>query len=151
MVWASLDRPVSWYQADWSSSNIFAVPEVDAAAVYIMTARTGGMKGAVSSHSWIVLKKPGRRGFDRYDVVGWGTPVRKNAYAADGLWYSNQPKIHYVVRGPEARALIPKIEKAIAAYPFRGRGDYTIWPGPNSNTFVAGVIDAVPGLSLIHI
>ena len=99
MVWASLDRPVSWYEADWSSSKIFSVPEVDAAAVYIMTARTGGMKGAVSSHSWIVLKKPGRRGFDRYDVVGWGTPVRKNAYAADGLWYSNQPKIHYVVRG----------------------------------------------------
>lgn len=148
VVWASLDRPRSWHEADWSSSRMLAVPEIDAAAVYIMTARTGGMKGAVSSHSWIVLKKPGRRRFDRYDVVGWGTPVRKNAYVADALWYSNKPEIQYVVRGSEAQALIPKIEKAIAAYPFRRRGDYTIWPGPNSNTFVAGVIDAVPDLDV---
>lgn len=147
-IWASLDRPASWYEADWSSSKMFSVPEVDAAGVYIMTARTGGMKGAVSSHSWIVLKKPGRRSFDRYDVVGWGNPIRKNAYAADALWYSNQPEVHYVVRGAEARALIPKIEQAIAAYPWRRRGDYKLWPGPNSNTFVAGVIDAVPGLDV---
>jgi len=128
---------------------MLAVPEVDAAAVYIMTARTGGMKGAVSSHSWIVLKKPGRRDFDRYDVVGWGNPVRKNAYAADARWYSNEPAIHHVVRGLEAKTLITEIERAIASYPWHRRGDYTIWPGPNSNTFVAGVIDAVPGLNVV--
>lgn len=148
VIWANLDRPGSWREADWSSSRLLAVPEVDAAAVYIMTARTGGMKGAVSSHSWIVLKKPGRQDFDRYDVVGWGTPVRKNAYAADARWYSNEPEIHHVVRGAEAQALIAEIERAIAAYPWRRRGDYTIWPGPNSNTFVAGIIDAVAGLDV---
>ena len=148
VIWASLDRPGSWREANWGSAQMFAVPEADAAAVYIMTARTGGMKGAVATHSWIVLKKPGRRDFDRYDVVGWGNPVRKNGYAADARWYSNQPEVHYVVRGAEARTLIPQIERAIAAYPWRHRGDYTIWPGPNSNTFVAGIIDAVPGLDV---
>ena len=147
-IWASLDRPQSWHEADWSSSRLFAAPEADAAAVYIMTARTGGMKGAVSSHSWIVLKKPGRRDFDRYDVVGWGTPVRKNAYAADARWYSNEPEIHHVVRGAKAQALIADIEQAIASYPWSRRGDYKIWPGPNSNTFVAGIIDAVTGLNV---
>ena len=145
-IWASLDRPQSWREADWSSSELFTVPEADSAAIYIMNARTGGMKGAVSSHSWIVLKKPGTRRFDRYDVVGWGRPVRKNAYAADARWYSNQPRVHHAIHGEEARALIPLIEQAIAAYPWREYGDYTIWPGPNSNTFVASIIDAVPGL-----
>lgn len=30
------------------------------------------------------------------------------------------------------------------AYTWRNRGDYRVWPGPNSNTFVAAVLDAVP-------
>ncbi len=40
--------------------------------------------------------------------------------------------------------MIPRIEAAIAAYPWQGRGDYRAWPGPNSNTFVAALLDAVP-------
>ena len=145
-IWAATDRPASWHEADWSSAKIlppaFTVTE---AKIYVLSARTGGLKGAISKHSWIVLKKPGADHYDRYDVVGWGRPVRLNAYPADGKWYSNLPEIQFETSGKAAAMLIPKIEKAISGYQWQNRGDYTIWPGPNSNTFVASIIRTVPG------
>ena len=56
-----------------------------------MAARTGGLKGAFSVHTWIVIKKAGAKAYERYDKVGWGMPIRRNAYPADGRWYSNVP------------------------------------------------------------
>lgn len=143
--WALKDRPVSWRDADWSSSGILPAAGADGeAAVYLMAARTGGIKGAFAVHSWIVLKKPGARHYDRYDKVGWGMPVRHNSRAADGRWYSNEPRILHSASGAEAERLIPRFEAAIAAYPFARHGDYRIWPGPNSNSFIAHVLDQVP-------
>jgi hypothetical protein len=52
------------------------------------------------------------------------------------------------VTGPEAARLIPKIEETVQAYQFGHAGDYRIWPGPNSNTFVATVLRAVPELGV---
>ena len=49
----------------------------------------------------------------------------------------------------EAARLIPKIEKAISAYPYSKPGGYRIWPGPNSNTFVAHVLRSVPELGVV--
>ena len=40
------------------------------------------------------------------------------------------------------------IKSAIASYSYSHDGDYRIWPGPNSNTFVATVLRAVPGLGV---
>lgn len=143
--WEVQDRPRRWNQANWRSAGILPkVPARDEAGVWLMSARTGGLKGALADHSWIVLKSPGRTDYDRYDVVGWGPPLRKNGYDADARWYSNEPRIISHVRGKEAAALIPKIEAAIAAYRWSKRGDYGIWPGPNSNTFVASIVRAVP-------
>jgi Protein of unknown function (DUF3750) len=45
--------------------------------------------------------------------------------------------------------LIPKIEAAVTAYQFNNAGDYRMWPGPNSNTFVATVLRATPELGAI--
>jgi hypothetical protein len=42
--------------------------------------------------------------------------------------------------------LIPKVRAAIATYQYSHAGDYRIWPGPNSNTFVASVLRALPEL-----
>lgn len=53
------------------------------------------------------------------------------------------------VRGEEAKRLIPKIEKAIEAYPYSSPGAYRLWPGPNSNTFVAHVLRSVPELDSV--
>lgn len=145
--WQFQDRPRSWRTADWSASGVLSEERRrKEAAVFVMAARTGGLKGAFSVHSWLVIKKRGTGSFDRYDKVGWGPPVRKNAYPADGRWYSNIPQIIHAVRGDAAEKLIPHIESAIRAYPHSANGDYRIWPGPNSNSFIAFVLRSVPEL-----
>jgi hypothetical protein len=145
--WRVQERPPSWRAADWSSSALLPRASADdAAAVYVLAARTGGLKGAFAVHSWIVTKDAGADAYMRYDKVGWGSPVRTNAYAADGRWYSNPPEIVCEAHGPDAEALIPAMEAAVASYPFSDRGDYRAWPGPNSNSFVAHVVRAVPAL-----
>lgn len=142
--WALTERPSQWNRAIWTSAGILPPPDVNDAAVYILAARTGGMKGAISLHSWIVLKRPGEARYERYDKVGWGQPVRRNHRDADGYWYSNRPFVVHAVEGEAAQALLPQFDAAIAAYPYGRAGGYHIWPGPNSNTFVAHVLDAVP-------
>ena len=49
----------------------------------------------------------------RYDVVGWGNPVRTNGWPADGRWFGNMPVAIADVSGAEAERLIPKIEAAM--------------------------------------
>lgn len=145
--WMLKDRPSTWSSADWSSSGVLPRADADSdAAIYLLAARTGGLKGAFSLHSWIVTKKAGSASYNRYDKVGWGTPIRRNSRPADGRWYSNEPFIVHSLRGEAAAGVIPKVEAAIASYPFSKPGDYHVWPGPNSNSFVAHVLRAVPEL-----
>ncbi|URK88282.1 DUF3750 domain-containing protein [Rhizobium sp. RCAM05350] len=148
--WYVKDRPGSWREADWSSAHILPKPSDDQdAAIYIFSATTGGMKGAVASHSWIVTKGQGDMTYNRYDKVGWGSLIRRNGYPADARWYSNTPNLVVSVKGDEAAELIPKIEQAIQSYPYSKPGSYRIWPGPNSNTFVAHVLRSVPELGAV--
>ena len=148
--WYMQNRPHSWRDADWSSADILpkAADNTDA-AIYVFSATTGGMKGAVASHAWIVTKEQGALAYNRYDKVGWGKPIRRNGYPADARWYSNEPRLVVSVTGTEATRLIPKIEAAIASYPYDSPGGYRIWPGPNSNTFVAHVLRSVPELGAV--
>jgi hypothetical protein len=141
--------PRSWREADWSSTgSLPAAAEYLQARVLVMNGRTGGWKGVVALHSWIVFKRENARDWTRYDVVGWGNPVRRNGWAPDGRWYGNQPTVLADVSGTEAAALIPKIEQAVKSYQYVNAGDYRIWPGPNSNTFVASVLRSVPELGV---
>src|SRR5262249_16244159 len=113
-----------------------------------MAGRTGGWKGVLSVHSCVVLKRAGATSWTRYDVVGWGNPVRINGWAPDGRWFGNMPKVLVDLTGAEAEKLIPKVEAAVENYRWSHAGDYRIWPGPNSNTFVANVLRAAPGLGV---
>ncbi len=45
-----------------------------------------------------------------------------------------------------AAAAIPRIEAAVASYPYDR--EYSMWPGPNSNTFTAHVGREVPDLAM---
>ena len=149
-LWATKERPANWRAAKWTTSGQLPDPGVDRKArVAILAASTGGFKGAFAVHSWIVIKPAGARTYDRYDVVGWGMPVRKNGYAADGFWYSNRPQIVWQAEGEAAEALIGPIEAAISAYPHNRQGGYRMYPGPNSNTFVASVMRAVPEIDAV--
>jgi hypothetical protein len=143
------DRPRSWRDADWSSVGMLPKPaEHPEARLLVFSGRTGGLKGLIAVHSWVVLKREGARIWQRYDVVGWGSPVRLNGWAADGRWYGDIPHIVADVRGAQAAALIPKIEAAVKDYRYSFAGDYRMWPGPNSNTFVATILRAVPELGV---
>lgn len=147
--WSAQDRPDSWRSADWGPSGVLpAATTVPEAAIHVMAARTGGPKGAVAVHSWLAYKAAGADRWTRAEVVGWGTPVRIDAYAPDARWYSNEPWIVGSVTGADAARLIPAVEASIRDYPWGNRGDYVIWPGPNSNTFVGHVLREVPGLGL---
>jgi hypothetical protein len=141
--------PRSWRDADWSSTgSLPSAADYREARVLVMNGRTGGWKGVVALHSWVVFKRENARDWTRYDVVGWGIPVRRNGYPPDGRWYGNPPTVLADISGAEAAALIPKIEQAVQSYQYAQSGDYRIWPGPNSNTFVASVLRAVPELGV---
>jgi len=140
----------NWRKADWSSSGLLPRAETYAPArVLIMSGRAGGLKGVLAIHSWIVVKRANAESWTRYDVVGWTpVPVQTNYWVADARWFDTVPTIVADISGAEAQALIPKIETAAQHYPYSKSGDYRIWPGPNSNTFVAAVLRAVPELEL---
>ncbi|MBB3935637.1 DUF3750 domain-containing protein [Aureimonas phyllosphaerae] len=150
LVWKLGEHPASWREANWSSAAVLpAAADDDEAAVYIMAARTGGLKGALSEHSWIVVKPQGAARYERFDKVGWGSPIRRNGYPADGRWYSNVPRVVARLTGEAAERAIPRIRAAIDAYPFAANGGYRIFPGPNSNSFVAHVLRSVPELGAV--
>ena len=88
------DKPDGWRNADWSS--IGALPAASAhpdARILVLSGRTGGLKGVVAVHSLIVFKRKDANSWTRYDVVGWGNPVRMNGWAPDGRWYGTAPTV----------------------------------------------------------
>jgi hypothetical protein len=141
------DLAPDWSRADWSSAKLLPDPRTqEPAIIRIYAARTGRWKGVVAHHSWIATKASGALRYTRYDKVGWGSPVRTDAWPADARWFGNAPQLVLSVDGVEAERLIPEIRRAVAEYPYRNWGDYRVWPGPNSNTFVAYVLSRVPDL-----
>jgi hypothetical protein len=142
------DTPRSFRDADWSSiGSLPPAAEYPQARVLILSGRTGGWKGVLAVHSWIVIKRENATRWTRFDVVGWGEPVRVNGWAPDGRWFGDRPTVVVDVKGQEAAKLIPKIEAAVKDYRFSHAGDYRVWPGPNSNTFIATIMRAVPELA----
>jgi hypothetical protein len=140
---------VPWHQASMAATGLAPDPvKTRDAVVQVYAAKAFGWRGALSVHTWIIVKPTGSAQFKRFDVVGWGaTPVvRENYAAADALWYGGRPEILLDVRGEQAEPLIRDIEAAVAAYPFADA--YRIWPGPNSNTFTAYIGRHVPDLRL---
>jgi hypothetical protein len=139
----------SWRDADWSSAGTLpAAADTAPARLIVYSGTTGAWKGIFSVHSWVVLKRANATEWTRYDVVGWGPPVRTNGWPADGRWFGNMPVAVADVSGDAAEAMIPKVEAAVRAYDYNRAGDYRIWPGPNSNSFTAAVLRAVPELGV---
>ena len=137
-----------WAVADWSSAGLLARPKADdPAMVRVYAARVGRWRGIFAHHSWIAIKEAGAPRFTRYDVVGWGMPVRTDGWAADGRWFGNTPEPVLKLDGEAAARAIPAIRAAVADYPYRTLGSYAAWPGPNSNTFAAHVLARIPGIS----
>jgi hypothetical protein len=141
-----------WSEARWDSAGLAPDPATTSeAVVQVYAARAWGWKGIFAVHTWLVMKREGASRYDRYEVVGWGVrhgrpAVRRDMRAIDGYWAGNLPHIVVDRRGPEAEALIERIEAAIETYPYPNQ--YRAWPGPNSNTFIAHIARSVPDLGL---
>src|SRR6266436_665769 len=148
VLW-SFEEPRYWQTARWSSAGILPEAASDPQArIVVFAARTAGWRGILAVHTWIVVKAAGADAYTRYEVTGFGRPLRINGRPPDGYWLGDRPRIVADIRGTPAAAAIPKIEAAITAYPYTEYGDYRMWPGPNSNTFVATVLRAAPELEI---
>lgn len=140
----------NWWAADRSSAGVLPdASEHPDALVRIYAARTVRWRGIVAVHSWIVFKEKDASRYSRYDYTAWGEPIRVNGFVADGRWFGQLPEEVFRADGARAAQLIPKIQAAIESYKYRNLGDYRAWPGPNSNTFVAAIIDAVPEMGAV--
>ena len=136
-----------WRTADRSSIGLLPPAARDAPAVVrIFAAQTVRWRGIFATHSWIVLKPAGADHYSRYDYTAWGDPIRLNGFEPDGRWFGRVPSVVFAADGDAATALIPRMQAAIQTYAWRKQGDYRAWPGPNSNTFVEAVMDAVPDI-----
>lgn len=136
--------PTHW--SNWDRSVVSGLPPAakhPEARILVMAGRTRGWKGAVAVHSWVVVKAENERNWRRYDVAGWGEPVRLNWWPPD-LWFGEHGRVILDLKGERAQALLPRVDAAIKDYRYSNFGDYRIWPGPNSNTFVATILRAIP-------
>ncbi len=143
-------RPGDWQTADRSSAGLLPRPrENPDAVIRVYAARTVRWRGIFAVHSWIVVKERGGPRYTRYDYTAWGEPIRVDGFAPDGRWFGALPETVVRVDGEQAERLIPKIRAVVESYRFRAYGDYSPWPGPNSNTFVQAALDAVPELKAV--
>lgn len=140
----------NWQTADRSSAGLLPkASDNPDALIRVFAARTVHWRGIFAVHTWIVVKERGASRYSRYDYTAWGEPIRIDGFAADGRWFGALPESIVSVDGDRADQLIPKIRSVIESYKFRAYGDYSPWPGPNSNTFIQAILNAVPELKAV--
>jgi len=146
------DRAADWRTA--SREPIGLAPDPAATpepVVQVYAARTWGWRGYFGVHTWIAVKPAGAEAYRVYEVIGWRLRHSDSAVVVrqrlpDERWFGNAPELLADKRGPGVDALIERIDKAVRDYPYAA--EYTMWPGPNSNTFTAWVARAVPQLEV---
>ena len=121
------------------------------AVIQVYGARTWGWKGAFGVHTWVATKASKAKDWTVYEVIGWrlrwsDDVVAVSHRAPDARWYGSEPELYADKRGEGVDALIARIDKAAREYPYAH--EYTLWPGPNSNTFTAWLTRSVPELGV---
>ena len=119
------------------------------AVIQVYSARAVSWRGWFGVHTWIAVKPRDASEFTVHEVMGWrlkrnGTALVERNRPADGYWYGARPELLGDIRGPGVEAIIDRIDDAVKEYPYPNT--YHVWPGPNSNTFVAFVLRRVPEL-----
>jgi hypothetical protein len=151
-VWAADEAP-HWSTARWDSTGLAPDPATTPEPVIqFYAARTWGWRGILGVHSWVVVKPRGADRYTRYEVVGWGVgpgvpAVRVSPRPPDGYWAGNRPVVLAERRGEGVDEMIVRLRQAVRDYPFPN--EYRLWPGPNSNTFIAYLARAVPEMHVV--
>jgi hypothetical protein len=149
---AKVNLSQDWRNADRSSQQMAPTPEGETqAVVQVYAARAFSWRGIFAVHTWISTKPEGANHYTVHQVIGWNEWSEKRVVVADKdfpdrSWYGNPPELLADIRGEDASRLIPQIFAAAQSYPHQY--SYTLWPGPNSNSFVAHVAREVPDLRL---
>ena len=121
------------------------------AVVQVYGARTMGVKGIFGVHTWVAVKATDAPAWTVYEIIGWRLRWSDTALVVrnrqpDAPWFGSPVELYADKRGPGVDELIKRIEKAAHDYPYANT--YTLWPGPNSNTFTAWIARAVPELQV---
>ncbi len=141
-----------WSTANRESSKQAPNPKTtQEAVVQVYAARAYSWRGLFGVHMWIAIKPEAGSHYTIHQVIGWRARWGQSVVdvyigTPDRAWFGNQPDLIVDLRGAKAARVIPQIEKAIASYP--AADQYRIWPGPNSNTFIAHIGREVPELEL---
>ncbi|MFC0336619.1 Protein of unknown function [Kushneria avicenniae] len=149
-VWwlGDIDTRTGWAGAGRESVGLAPrADEFNEAVVQLYGARAFNWRGAFAMHTWIAVKPAGGRTYTTHEVQGWRRPtVRTRQGMPDREWFGQRPQLLADLRGPQAAQAIVHIEQAVRDYP---RPDhYRVFPGPNSNTFIAWLIRQVPELNV---
>src|SRR5262245_60837651 len=141
-----------WRTASREPTGIAPDPKlVREAVVQVYGARTVGVKGYFGVHTWVAVKPTDALDWTVYEVIGWrlryqDTAVVVRSRAPDGRWFGAEPELYADKRGKGVDELIKRIDAAARSYPYAG--EYSVWPGPNSNTFTSWIARAVPELEV---
>lgn len=152
---AHADRMLNTSPGNWRTASrapVGLAPDPAAtreAVVQVYAARAARWRGYFGVHTWIAHKATGAERFTVHEVISWrlrrsGSAVVTSQREPDGRWFGAAPRLLADVRGPGVERLIERIESVVEHYPYADR--YRVWPGPNSNTFTATVLRAVPEL-----
>ena len=119
--------------------------------VQVYGARCSGWLGYFGVHTWIAVKPHGATTHTVYEVMSsrfrrTGTALAIRQRVPHARWFGHTPELLAEKRGVGVDALIERIDQAAREYPYAR--EYTVWPGPNSNTFTAYVARAVPELEV---
>ncbi|MEM7258503.1 MAG: DUF3750 domain-containing protein [Pseudomonadota bacterium] len=143
----------SWWQQERSSSQQAPDPALHKEAIIqVYAARAVRWRGALGVHTWIAVKPQNAEHYSRIEVFGfylrrYGSTVTINQRSPNSYWFGSTPVLLREVRGRDyVDKLIHRIYEAVDQYPYDTT--YRLWPGPNSNTFIAWLGRAIPELQL---
>ncbi|WP_438862449.1 DUF3750 domain-containing protein [Neptunicella sp.] len=144
----------NWRTASREPAGIAPNPAIQKQAVIeVYAADAFSWRGWFAVHTWIAVKQQDAADYTVYEVVGWrvksGLPALRQYQTTtpDRYWYGAKPEKVLSIQGDQAARLIPQMISAIDRYPWADQ--YTLFPGPNSNTFPAWVGLQVPELGLV--
>lgn len=130
------------------SGDVKALGAASEPVVQVWGARARGLKGIFGVHSWVAVKPGGATEYRVYEVIGWRLRRSDTAVVVrnrlPNYWLGTQADLYAEKRGAGVEELIARVDKAAREYPYANT--YTMWPGPNSNTFTAWIARAVPDL-----
>ena len=117
----------------------------------IYYARAFSWRGYFGVHPWMAWKKKNEKNYTVAQVTSWQlrggvSSILITQELPDRKWFDSSPTELMQLRGDKASKVIAKVRELIPTYPHSQT--YKVWPGPNSNTFVAYMIRNIDELTL---